>query len=548
MIARTRKPTGLPGYSDLLSNIRGPILVAIAYYIGAEAAFLVGTLSDKIFAPFWPPNIVLFCALMLVPYRRWLFYIVAVLPSHLIAELGVGMSWPQLWIAFATNGMVAMLNAFGVRHLLGKPPWLDSFYKAIVYVLITAVGSPAVSALGGALVRIAGGGEFGNYWLFWEEWYVANALASLTLGAVLLTWIAKGNDWAEFGSRLQRAEALLLAVGLALACIVAFKADSLTTRGYLPAFLYLPLPLILLAAVRFRTAGASAAILIVTITSISVTLNGPTVFLGADSEANVLALQLFLMALSMPLLLLGASIEELRRAEHTTACLARFVLGSQDDERRRIAKNLHDGVGQNLVAATWMTERMQRQLPVSEQPVAGELEDVLQGSISDVRALSYLLHPPLLDEAGLESALRARVDSYFGCSGIAVALEIAGSLGRLPPDVELTIFRIVEEALTNVKQHSGSATARINIERGTGAEGIVLTIEDAGRGMPGMGNAPARLKGILATVKGPGLGLARMRERLRRVGGKLEIQSAAGKTIVRAIIPVVDRHVEEGNV
>jgi signal transduction histidine kinase len=541
MIARTGKHKGIARYSDRLSNIWGPILAAIAYYIGAEAAFLVGTLSDNIFAPFWPPNIVLFCALALVPYRRWLFYIAAVFPSHLIAELGVGMSWPQLWIAFSTNTMVALLNAFGVRYLLGKPPWLDSFYKAVVYILITAVSSPAVSALGGAFVRIAGSGEIGNYWSFWEEWYVANALANLTLGAVLLTCIAKGNDWAEVGSRLQRAEALLLAVGLALACIVAFKADSLTTRGYLPAFLYLPLPLILCAAVRFRAVGASAAILIVTITSISVTLNGPTVFVGAESEANVLALQLFLMALSVPVLLLGASIEELRRTEHMTACLARFVLATQDDERRRIAKNLHDGVGQNLVAATWMTERMQRKLPVSEQPVAGELEDVLQVSISAVRALSYLLHPPLLDEAGLESALRARVDSYFACSGIEVALKIGGSLGRLPPDVELTIFRIVEEALTNVKQHSGSASARISIEQGIGAEEIVLTVEDAGRGMPDMGNAPARLQGILATVKGPGLGLARVRERLRLIGGKLEIRSAAGKTTVRAIIPVADR-------
>jgi signal transduction histidine kinase len=532
------------GHWDLLTKASGPVLVAFAYYLGAEAAFLVGTLSDNIFAPFWPPNIILFCALMLVPYQSWPLYIGAVLPAHLIAELGVGMSWPQLWIAFATNCMVAMLNAFGVRYLLGEPPWLNTFHKALVYVLVAAVASPAVSALGGAFVRIAGGAELGNYWLYWEEWYAANALASLTLGAVLLAWIAKRSDWAELSSYPRWMEALLLGAGITLACVVAFKADALTMRSYLPAFLYLPLPLIVWAAVRFRMVGASAAILIVTITSIFVTLQGPTVFVGANMDANVLSLQLFLMAVSLPTLLLGASIDGLRRAEQTAGALARFVLGAQDEERRKIAKGLHDDIAQNLVAATWMTERLQRELPRARQANCRELEEVLQRSITDVRALSYLIHPPLLDEAGLEWALRARMDSYHKCSGIAVELEFAGKLGRLPPDVELTIFRLVEEALSNIKRHSESPTARICIERRGGAEGIELTIEDAGRGIPGTGNGPARLQGLLAADNAPGLGLARMRERLGRVGGKLMIQSAAGKTILQAVIPLAERPIE----
>ena len=92
-----------------LSEVQGPLLVGVAYYLGAQAAFLIGTLTDKIFAPFWPPNAILFCALAVVPYRRWPHYIVAVLPAHIIAELGVGMGWTQLIVAFATNSMVALL-------------------------------------------------------------------------------------------------------------------------------------------------------------------------------------------------------------------------------------------------------------------------------------------------------------------------------------------------------------------------------------------------------------------------------------------------------
>src|SRR5882672_4217223 len=95
----------------LLSNVQGPLLVSVAYYLGAEAAFLIGTLSDRIFAPFWPPNAILFCALALLPYRLWPLYIVAVFPAHVIAELGVGMGWSQLVVAFVTNCIVAVLSA-----------------------------------------------------------------------------------------------------------------------------------------------------------------------------------------------------------------------------------------------------------------------------------------------------------------------------------------------------------------------------------------------------------------------------------------------------
>src|ERR1043165_572681 len=139
----------------LLSDVQGPLLVGVAYYLGAQAAFLIGTLTDEIFAPFWPPNAILFCALALVPYRRWPHYIIAVVPAHIIAELSVGMGWSQMFIAFATNSMIALLNAFGLRYLLGAPPWLNSLHRAIGYVLITAVCGPGIAALGGALVRIS---------------------------------------------------------------------------------------------------------------------------------------------------------------------------------------------------------------------------------------------------------------------------------------------------------------------------------------------------------------------------------------------------------
>src|SRR5215472_17450950 len=118
--------------------LQGPLLVALMYFVGAEAAFYIGTLSDRIFALFWPPNVVLFCALMIVPQRDWWLYIVAAFLAHVVAELGVGMPAPQLLVAFVTNCMVALLNAFGVRRFVGDPAWFGNFRKASIYIVITA--------------------------------------------------------------------------------------------------------------------------------------------------------------------------------------------------------------------------------------------------------------------------------------------------------------------------------------------------------------------------------------------------------------------------
>src|SRR5215469_8860215 len=125
------------------------LLVAVAYFIGAEAAFLIGTLSDRIFAPFWPPNVILFCALLLSPRRDWWVYIAAAFPAHVIAEMRIGMQPPQFLVAFLTNCLIAVLSAFLLRTV-SEAPWLGSLKRASLYILITAVVSPALSSLGGA--------------------------------------------------------------------------------------------------------------------------------------------------------------------------------------------------------------------------------------------------------------------------------------------------------------------------------------------------------------------------------------------------------------
>ena len=518
-------------------SFRAPFLTAIAYYLGAQAAFGIGTLSDRIFAPFWPPNIILLCALFLVPKRRWLIYIAAAFPAHLLAEMTVAMPAAQSLVAFATNCMLAVLSAYGVRRFLGEPPWFGTLRNAAIFVLITAGLSPAVTALGGAFVQILGGGPIANYWTYWANWAMANALGSVTLGPVFLIWFGPRVESPRFSTR-RKTEGLVLAVSLVAVCAIAFNVDAGTvSTGFLPAVLYSPIPLILWAAIRFGERGASGAILVVTIVSIWQNLRAGNVFIGVDAATNVLALQIFLLGIAIPVFLLGTAIDELRRSGEETRRLAGALLRAQDEERRRIARELHDSTGQNLVMANLMAGQLQSMAPSSCSPVIGELKDVLQNAISEIRTVSFLLHPPLLEGGGLSMTLQNYLDGFSKRTAISVDLDLSPNLGRMPSDVEIVLFRVIQEALTNIWRHSGSKTARIQLLRQVSDDRsqITLSIEDAGKGIPN--NIRLSTLSRNNRQQAPsGLGLLGMRERLHQVGGHLEIDSTTGKTVIRAIV------------
>jgi signal transduction histidine kinase len=176
-------------------------------------------------------------------------------------------------------------------------------------------------------------------------------------------------------------------------------------------------------------------------------------------------------------------------------------------------------------------QRMERMSlpPHAAEALQDSLELVTQAS-REIRTLSHLLHPPLLEEAGLPSSLRWYVEGFAQRSNIEVALDLADDVGRLPTELEITLFRIVQESLTNVHRHSGSPTASVRLRR-SGPE-VVVEIEDRGAGMPA---------GVLERVRtqssaAPGVGIAGMRERVSQLGGSLEILPANPGTLVRARI------------
>ncbi len=211
------------------------------------------------------------------------------------------------------------------------------------------------------------------------------------------------------------------------------------------------------------------------------------------------------------------------------------LLRAQDDERRRVARELHDGIGQLLSAMNMNTTQLAAEgdkLSPAATRVIEENAALIEQATNDIRTMSHLLHPPLLDEIGLESALKWYVEGFGRRSKITIGLRLDGDMARLPRDAELCFFRIVQEALTNIHRHSGSSTAAIQLY--TSGKEAVLEIQDSGRGIAGLTQAE------LLEGSNSGVGLRGMLARMRQLGGNLQIKSDASGTLVSARIPLAE--------
>jgi signal transduction histidine kinase len=210
--------------------------------------------------------------------------------------------------------------------------------------------------------------------------------------------------------------------------------------------------------------------------------------------------------------------------------LSAKLMRAQDDERRRLARELHDSMGQYLAAMSMSLAALVADTPSIDKKRSDDLQNIIQVCLSESRTLSHLLHPPLLDEIGLNSAMKWFVEEFGNRSGIRVTLT-SECQTRLPTSVETMLFRVLQEALTNIHKHSGSATAEILLR--TNHQTVVLEVSDQGKGMPKELLERAGNRGSVA-----GVGLAGMRERVWEVGGDFRVQSSSHGTSIRVSIPM----------
>jgi PAS domain S-box-containing protein len=231
---------------------------------------------------------------------------------------------------------------------------------------------------------------------------------------------------------------------------------------------------------------------------------------------------------------INTDITERKRAEEAARKLSGRILTLQDEERHRIARGLHDSLGQYLTALKINLNL----IPTNDGAAAlvAECADIVEKCLSETRTISHLLHPPLLDEAGLKSALQWCVEGFAQRSGVKVNLNLPCELGRFHKDIETALFRVVQEALTNVHRHSHAS--EVNIRLTVDARYVGLIVDDNGRGIPDEKFNDLKLHG------GTGVGLAGMRERVRDLGGSFGIESKTG-TSLRVSIPIANTTREE---
>jgi two-component system NarL family sensor kinase len=213
--------------------------------------------------------------------------------------------------------------------------------------------------------------------------------------------------------------------------------------------------------------------------------------------------------------------------------LTQRLLNVQDEERRKLARDLHDTTGQTLTALkisiAFLQEKLKQDPDLSAAVSA--IESLADQAIQEIRTMSYLLHPPLLDEVGLPCAAEWYVEGFAKRSGIEVSLDLAFGKARLPNTIEIGLFRVLQECLTNIHRHSGASRASVSLQRHGG--NVVLEVRDTGNGI-----APERLDRLRGASADTGVGLAGMRERLLELNGRLEMESDASGTHMRAVVPL----------
>ena len=374
-------------------------------------------------------------------------------------------------------------------------------------------------------------------------------------------------------NRVRMIESFVLLLSLLATCFAIF-GGRLGPGMKDDVLAFLAFPFVIWAAIRFRAFGAGIATFVIAAISVWGTAQGNGPFIKHNPLHGAALLQLFIAVTAITGLVLGAvttereeageasdtkekllralhqaqsSLQEghaqlelrvrertaeLERAQEGLRALSGQLLTMQDEERRRIARELHDSAGQITVALGMNLTSILAETK-NLTPKAGkacrEASELVQQLSRELRTISHLLHPPLLDEAGLPPALTWLVDGFAQRSKISVKLDLAPDLGRFSPEVETAIFRVIQECLTNILRHSESRAASIRIARDV--DEIKVEVRDQGKGMPSGSNGSGGRRRM-------GVGIQGMRERITQLGGRFDIRSGKNGTTVLASLPV----------
>lgn len=506
----------------LLQTVLISVLVATSYYAGTLIGFAL-TPRGQAISTLWPPNAILLAALLLTPRRTWWFLVLTILPIHFLVQLRGGVPLSTAFGFFLGNTGEALLAAACIRPFQRSKALFDSVQGVIVFTIFGVLLAPiAAGFVDAAGVVLTGWG--GDYWRLWTERLFTNVLSQLTFVPMIVIFASGGASWFRRAALADYIEAGFLAVGIVLVSLIAFGRQGAPLNG-IPALIYLPLPFLLWAAVRFGTGGVSASLFSVAVISIAETMHGRGPFSYASTRENALYLQLFLGTITVPLMLLSAVLTEWRNTEEGLRNTQTRLIDVQEKERSRIARELHDDIGQRLALLQIQLTGLQAASGASLRSRMTRLCDELSETSKVTSELSHTLHPSFVDHVGLETALKTLCHELSHGKSFHVHICKADFQSRITPDASLCLYRIAQEALHNIDRHSRAQN--VVVELNTAEDRLILRVCD-----DGIGFTPGE-------ARFTGLGLTSMRERLRLVGGAVDISSAPGKgTRIEASVPL----------
>jgi signal transduction histidine kinase len=552
---RFPNPSLVWSYVRTNNSLRRIVGLFLVYFLVCKLGLRLAIVHPSATAV-WPGTGIALAAILLLGYEVWpgiflgAFAVNLTTAGSIVSSLGIA-SGNTLEAVFGAYLVISFANG---RNVFDRAEGIFKFF------LLACVAATAVSASLGAASLTLTGFDRGVRWeSIWLTWWLGNMAGAILVTPCFLLWSVRTE---ALRSRRQVVLQSVALLSLLLVGATVFGAFfSPTAQDYPLKFICLPF--VVWVAFESRPREAALAVLAFSVVAIGSALHAAR---GVSiPNESLLVIQVFLSVAAMTSLLVSVAVSERNRhegtlqkakieleervlertreledriarqerAEQAVRGLSARVLHAQDQERRRIARELHDSTGQALAALTMILSNVSKKASGVNPELSSELDESEQivRSVSDeLRTTSYLLHPPLLDEMGLQAGLRWYIEGFKGRSNIKVSLNLPEKLERLSPDLELMIFRVVQECLTNVHRHSDSPSATICLCHSNGK--LTLEIRDQGKGMP---------IDRLIEVTGPGtvgVGLRGMRERVKAFGGEMEILSDSQGTVVRAMIPL----------
>jgi signal transduction histidine kinase len=480
----------------------------------------------------WIPAGLMLAVALVTERRRWPAVITAATIGMSLAFLTLRVAPPHADIVLALLvGFHTVVLASVLRAVLGRPFALTTLREFLTYLGVAVVGGALVASI--LLLAVSWGMRFRPpTFLVWGTFALSVVMGYLTTTPTVVLLVqevktlrrASGRRWLEAG---------LLALLLTLASGLVHSGMA-NRAGTWAAYAMTFTPLLLWAAVRFGTLGASASLLLVTLVSTRTASRGLGPFTSASPGEHTLSVQLFILGTGLPLQGLAVVLREQKRTRAALQSshlrlrgLNQRLIAAREEEASRIARELHDDVGQQLALVAIGLSRLQaRAVAPGDAAVIARLKEQTSSIARSLRQISHQLHPAVLEHVGLVAALELKCEEVREATGVNVRMVNGGDTSAIPRDVALCLFRVAQEALSNVVRHSGARRVDLSLRR-EGAE-LLLDVADDGRGFT-----------VGAPDQGTGLGLRSAAERVRAVGGALTVGSEPGAgTRFRATVPL----------